>query len=1219
MKPRKTLILEAFRNIGARKVAFLSIVMIMLIGVGGLSMIFNLAYSLKGYGNRFFNEHNFEDFKIVGALGVIDKDIEEIAKVDGVRDVEGIYSTTGVIFAGEDKLATDLLSLTEKVSVPTVVEGKLPAGTKECAITESLKKRLHLKVGDEVKVVSTGIYGLLKEEKFTVTGIVDHPNYIRIANVAVLLPKESIDTEAVNDRYTSAIIKADIDVENNFGRKYDKQYDAVFANLSAFAESIEDDRTNELKDEALEKYSENEKEANEGLAEAKDKLTDGQKQLDEALSDAEKQLSDGEKKIEDGKATLESELAKAKKKLEDGEKELNQKLADARKEIDEGRQKADTEFANAYELLCQGEAAYRSGVEQYEDGKKQYDEGLEKIREAEEKLDDAREKIDEGNQKIIDKLKENEKDMGTYSDVLAFLFKESYLSCEELEKQHPEMTDDDNWKDFKNYLQTGDDIADNFRNGTDDERLELLKSTVVQIKDYYDVIPLPEEVRATMEDTFKKAESEFPEIGKLKEAVDGIYKLADAEKQYNEAKETLEEKIKEADLPAKEELLKEAKEKLDAGRDKLDRGWADYEYQKKEAYRKLDEAEEEYLKGKADGEKQIADGWKEYYRLKAEKEAELADGEEKLKESREEYEKNKTEKQNEIDDGWDKYYEEEEKVRTGLDEAKDKIDNMDRANYLISSRSLNVSFAEYNMMVNTIITFGWMFIPITSLVVGMVCFSTVAIIIDDQKKQVGAVKALGFYNREIRIKYLIFAGTGTLIGILAAVPVGLFLCRFLISKIVSSYVFNNVKAHISVGPLIVIIVVSVVTTIVVSGMACKKLLDCTAIGLINGSEPVSRTMKGVKKGRSKGNLYTKLIWNNFRMDKVRVIVSVVVIMGSCIMIGFGFTLKDSFSSALDYQKEEINLYNFMVVFNDKNIDRMDDIKKVVEKNGGRFAMANYTEGLLRLEDNDTEALFLISTDDEDFCDFINIMDEKKHKISIPEEGILLSQKVYERNEKADKIIVFDRKLNTYTAPVAGPLLNYMGGIAIGNSKTYEEIFDKSYEENCLFVLCDKEVSAKLQDAVLDAEDSVVINRSNYLITKGDNVKTLFDWVTLICIMVAVLLTFAILINITNILVNRRMRDMLVMRINGYTLKQVIGYVAGESAVTTAFGIILGIIAGVIFAMIAVRLMEDTQIMYYREPFATAWIYAALFNVGFAVIIDIITFRKIGKEPLTNIQ
>ena len=91
-----------------------------------------------------------------------------------------------------------------------------------------------------------------------------------------------------------------------------------------------------------------------------------------------------------------------------------------------------------------------------------------------------------------------------------------------------------------------------------------------------------------------------------------------------------------------------------------------------------------------------------------------------------------------------------------------------------------------------------------------------------------------------------------------------------------------------------------------------------------------------------------------------------------------------------------------------------------------------------------------------------------------------------------------------------------------------------------------------------------------------------------------------------------------MRINGFSLKEAIGYVARESVATTIIGLIIGVLFGIAFSYLSVRIMEGPQSMFYRLPYLNAWLISTGFNVFFTVVIDLLSFGKIGKVGLTDI-
>lgn len=1192
MKNRPYLFLESFRNIKKRFIAFLSIATIMTIGIGGLMAMFNLEVAMKKKGNDYFKEHNLKDFEMVASAGITKEDVEEILKIPHVADAEPVFRSEGTIAGENGSGAITILSETERIDIPMLREGAMPKGLKECALNERALEEYGLKIGDTVFLYAQEPDGILKEKQFVITGKIDQPNYIGKNEYLAILSNEAFDSDSTRGRYIALFIITDVDPKFSiFSKSYKKYVNSVREELVLYAEKASDVRSKELKEELDREYDEKKEEADTKFAEAEETLIDGEKQLKEKIEEAEKEIAENEQKIIDGRAELDKEIAKAEKQIADAEKELKEKLAAARKEIDDGRATAEKEFENAYNELCIAEGKYAAALATYNDGKKKYEDG--------------KKQIEDANRQLLEKMDASSETINEYAAILTEALAGADDVLEEIENNHPELADNEKWNSFRSNIQMSELMVSVVMATDSQQRVDFLKGLIQSIDLAYKELPFPDEIKAGMEGLFDRIAQNHPKIAELKDSADKIKELIEAE----------------LSLPDAEKQIEEAKSQIADGRSKIDAGWSAYNAKKAEVDAQLEQAEKDYAAGKAEGEKKIADAKKELEQKKAESLAQLDDAEKQIGEAKEELAKTKAEKEKELQDGWDEFHKQKENAEEQLEDAKEIIEESADDNYLINGRNLTSSYTEYESSVNTIGKFELTFLPLFALVAGMVFFSTIAIIIDEQKKQVGAVKALGFYNKEILVKYIMFAGLGGLLGIILGMLLGLFLTNLVLHPVCDTYSFGDVQIMIGWTQFAVLSSVSLAVGIFVAYIACRKLLKCSAVGLINGSEPAGRMMKGrgrAGKGKAgKNGLYTKLIINNIRMDWERVMVSVLVMAGSCILIGFGYTTRFCFNFAKSRQLEEINNYTLQVVFNDDEADKMEEVKKIVSDASGSSIECVYEVGLIDMGEKN-EGLLLIGGDPEKIKERFLIRNGFRKEIPIPEDGILLPEKCYGRLHAPDEISLYDSKLHPYTAKVSGHYENYIGFVAFASVKTYETVYGKEYEPNCLFIGCDTLSEEELEQKILSVSGDAKIYRPDYLLTKGDNVSKLFNLCTFIFVALAVILTFMILINLTNILVNRRMKEMLVMRINGFTQSQTIGYVARESIFTFIISMIVGTIAGIFFGVGLVPVMEADQMMFVRTPFPLAWIYALVYNVVFIVLIDFMAFRKIVKTPVTEI-
>lgn len=388
------------RNIFKRKISFLAIVSIMLLGVGGMLGLFYLGESLDRCASDYYNGHNFKDFEIISNMGVSDEDIERIAGLGSVSDAEGIFKCDVILVHEGLSRSVEAVSLTERISVPYTVQGEMPSGQDECAISYDVMTAMGIEVGDTVRIgVSRDeLDGLIWNREFTVTGAVYHPDYVsRMTSSFLVLDKEAFDKSIMNDAYTGAFVKADVpDEDNVFSDNYLDAVSPMYDELKGLAGELAEERGAKVKGESESKYNDAKEEADKGLAEARDKLEDAEKEYSDGLASGRDKLEGGEDELKNGNSEMSSRLEDARNRLNSGETQLNDKLSDSLAQINEGEREADSKLDTALDELRRGESEYSRGVSELAQGQHKFDEGLKEIEVADARLKAAKDQLDSG-------------------------------------------------------------------------------------------------------------------------------------------------------------------------------------------------------------------------------------------------------------------------------------------------------------------------------------------------------------------------------------------------------------------------------------------------------------------------------------------------------------------------------------------------------------------------------------------------------------------------------------------------------------------------------------------------------------------------------------------------------------------------------------------------------------------------------------------------------
>ncbi len=359
MKP--TQLKDALRNIWKQKVSYLSIIVIAFLGVTTFLGIDYSDGALKKNGSRMYNGVNFRDIEIISTMLLTTEDLEKISTTEGVADTEAVWQTEAKLSSDGKKVDAQVISLTERMNQPDLVEGRLPETVHECAVEQGLAEELGWQTGDEIDVLDakgeTAKY--LLDSHYVITGIANHPDHTSVSipdTLYVMVRKEAFDQEALDNCFMKAeVVIGKPDDMDRFGKKYDEAVAEVMARLDVLAEERSEYRDRSVREKGQSEIDEGQaalENGEEELSKARTELDDGWN----ALSKGEKELAEGEtqlfnasqlltegwQKLLDGKLqleTAEAELAKAEAELDSGAEQLEegrQRLEDARAQLIDG-------------------------------------------------------------------------------------------------------------------------------------------------------------------------------------------------------------------------------------------------------------------------------------------------------------------------------------------------------------------------------------------------------------------------------------------------------------------------------------------------------------------------------------------------------------------------------------------------------------------------------------------------------------------------------------------------------------------------------------------------------------------------------------------------------------------------------------------------------------------------------------------------------------------
>ena len=1142
---------DAIRNIKKRIASYLSVCLVIVLGIGGMLTTRYMGAGLDRTASEFYEKNKFKDFELISSLGVSDASIREIESDKYVVSAEGVLSVEGSAGFGGRKDNVSVLSLTKKVSVPEVIEGREPSAGNECIIGEDFAEASGLKVGDKLDLSVSGLDmssadalggedvfpesegtsgdadaenadggegenaekkeeqeqkqkkdTVLNEKTFTVTGLMKHPDYLRrnAANIVVVLPS-AFNKETTKGLYTQAFVRIkQPEGVSPLSDKYFDETENAKNSLEKLAEQLKADRSKEVKDEAYARIDKEWKEAEEKLEDAQAQIDNGEAELNSRLAEGERQLNDAEKLLEDKVDEYNRKLKSGELTVPEYNKTINQLEAEL---------KAAREAVKAVDKLLEDRYAWTEPL-------------LIILIKALENNPAKDGPTTEYEKKIAETILNNEED-------LRELDKLDDKEVQEAIAKVSKYTDKDLSKAYKD----------------------------IKALDVDELIAESEKVKESAE-TGGTYHYDKKLLVKLKAAVEGI----------ETAKEALED----------------AKKKLDKAEKKLADG-------KKKARKMIDSEA-------AKGRRKINDGWSLYFSEKEKYETQLEEAKDMLAENR-------------------------EKAEEKLDEVKAKVEAI-KCEWIVLDRRGNAGYVDMRSNLAAVNSMGLVFGLLFSIITAIVCFSTLVIMIDEQKTLVGTAKAFGFHKSEVLGKYLVFGLSSAVVGSILAAVAAYLLTLAIQARLAASgmYSIGVAQSRIVIGPTLLAALLIAAVTVVATVIACSDILRSPAALLMKGGvlKKDSRQSKKLRSSR-KGSLYSKLIIRNMLEDKSRVLVSVAIIGFSCLLIGLGISMKAAFDGMVDKQISDVNRYDFRIDLNEEISEKeanalLDEMKK----NELSYMPAS-VEMKLYVWDNKVDGLQMICADPDRIAEFYGVKDAETGKdIELPRDGVLIQKRMHESYDMntGDKLPVLSDDLSISELEIKGYFVNYAGRAVVLTPEAYRKAFGKQPENSSYFVGLNGKDRKDIEKTLLGVTDNISIAENDEFKSKFESAMNLYNLLVLVTTSIAIFISFMILTNLANIYLVRKKTELSVMRVNGFSIRQTKAYLVRESVVTTIAGILLGVGVGALLSPALIGSMQQPDLEFVKSFQPYAWLAAAGLEAVFAVLINYVVFRKVKDLNLRDI-
>lgn len=1254
----KALRKDFFMEIRKSKARFISIFFIVALGVAFFSGIQAASPDMRFSGDAYYDEHDLMDIKVQGTMGLTDEDVQALEEISGIESAEGAFSTD-VLCGDEDaQKVLHMESLNETVNQLTIAKGRIPETGGEIFLDAAFAQEMDYAVGDTITVIQEEDSELLLTEAFEVVGIGSSPLYISFARGNTTLGMGEIDGFAYvmpedfdQEIYTQIYLRV-------HGAKglisYTDGYDNLIDKIKERVEGIEEERCQIRYDNVV-------GEAEEELADGRKEYEDAKKEAEDELAEAEQELADAEQKLADA----EQELADGKQEYEDGV----QALEDAKQEIAEGRAQiadsnsqiasAQAELASAQAEVDAGWAELNPRIAQLEAGKEELAAAKAELASGQAQLDAARAALDEqqaqldAGQAEIDSGRQQIESTRTGLNQQKQDCQNGLAEVTQGEAQLPEL-----------------EAAINAAAAAEAEAAAVLSGKQQELENLQNSGASEEEIAAA-QNAVNEAQANLNEWSAAVQIAQNTYSQAAG--QLAATRTELEGAIAGidaglAELDAQEAALSEAETELASGQAQLDASYAQLaeneaafeaqlgpaqeqiaaaEAEIAEAQPQVDAAKAQLEAGQAEinaGAAEIESAWAQVVAGDAELaagEAEIAENEQKLADAKKEIEDGEKELEDgkkeyedgkkEYEDGKKEAEEELADAEKELEDAQEEIDDLEVPEWIVSDRHNLPEYSDYGDNADRIRNIGQVFPVLFFLVAALVSLTTMTRMVEEQRLQIGTLKALGYGKYAIVSKYLNYAFLATVSGSVCGILVGEKILPYIIIKAYGMMYHNMARnLHIRYEWKFAMIasVAAVVCTIGATVFSCYRALAETPASLMRPPAPKEGKRVLVERipflWKRLSFTWKSTLRNLFRYKK-RLFMTIFGIAGSMALMLVGFGIRDSIVDIAGIQYESLQHYDGTIIDDSDATDtQREELQEFLETSDriDRFTHVQLTSMSVPREKGTISVYVYVPENLENFSEDVTLRDRRSgEEYQLTDEGAVISEKTSSLTGlKVGDMITITRDSEDYPVKIASITENYMGHYIYMSPSVYEETFHEKPDYTSIVFSMKGEYEGNLEELgneILKYPAALSISYTRSIAQQLDRMLSTLSSVIVVLIVSAGMLAFVVLYNLNNINITERQRELATLKVLGFFDLEVSEYVFRENILLTTLGILSGIVMGIFLHRYVITTVEVDAVMFGRTIKWTSYLYSGLFTAGFSMIVNFFMHFKLKKIDMVE--
>ncbi len=611
----------------------------------------------------------------------------------------------------------------------------------------------------------------------------------------------------------------------------------------------------------------------------------------------------------------------------------------------------------------------------------------------------------------------------------------------------------------------------------------------------------------------------------------------------------------------------------------------------------------------------------------AAKEQELIDGQNKLDQGARELAEGKTKLQNSLKDfedgkvsyqeGLDEYNKEKEDAQKKIADARKEIDDLD-PEWIVLDRNSHYSYKDYEACADRMDGIASVFPVFFFLVAALVCMTTMTRMVDEQRNEMGTLKALGYSRRQIAAKYLIYAGSASIIGSIIGCAIGMYIFPVIIYS-AWNIMYNLEAIQFKFQPALMLFASATVTGVVLLAALFSIWRELREVPAQLMRPKAAKAGKRILLERipfiwKHFSFMQKVTMRNLFRYKKRFFMTVIGIAGCSALLVAGFGLNDSISDIVPRQFQAINHFNASVR---AKSDYGDELAKELKKIDGvedTFDLESLAV-TVRYDGKDVQATLNIISDPKAFEPFLTFYPEDGSKtVELNNDGAIISVKTAEKMglHKGSKIKFKTADHQEYEVPVTGIVEQYTGHMIYVTKARFDTLDIKETPDAEILLInsdTEPEFESRLGSEIMSHEGVRSVMFYSATIDNFANMISSIKMIVIVLVLAAAMLAFVVLYNLSNVNISERLREIATIKVLGFTEKEVNAYVNRESIILALIGAAVGLLLGIYLHDLIMNLAELDTVRFGRTIFWQSFVYSMGLTMIFAFMVNwIMKFR-----------